>query len=284
MNIFKAIQQGFFKVWICKRMVLLLYIAIFLMALCIAYPLKKLLESTVGHSLMVQDLMKGFDYEFFNDFNNAYGVGWTPIFDQSIVVVLLFLLLYVFFSGGIYAVLTQVPKSNYRAIFWANSAQYFWKILRLSLFFLVIHSLVFALFALLFYALVNGELQNEGVISTALKIVLPCYYLVALFFFVWQDYSKYFLVTAPKKWIISTLVESFRFLRAHLMNVYFLYLINMLFWGVLVFINYRITLLIDIESYSTILLSFFVSQLFLLIRIFIKLINIGSIVSYTSLD
>ena len=127
-------------------------------------------------------------------------------------------------------------------------------------------------------------LRRKLVISTALKIVLPCYYLVALFFFVWQDYSKYFLVTAPKKWIISTLVESFRFLRAHLMNVYFLYLINMLFWGVLVFINYRITLLIDIESYSTILLSFFVSQLFLLIRIFIKLINIGSIVSYTSLD
>jgi hypothetical protein len=249
------------------------------MSLCVAYPLKKLLETTVGHSLMVQNLMKGFDYEFFNDFNNAHGLAWMPIFDQSIVIILLFLLLFVFLSGGIYAVLIKIPSGDYKAVFWGSSASYFWRIFRLSIFFALIHAVVFALFALVFYGAVNGELQNEGVISTALKIILPIYYAVALFFFTWQDYSKYYLLKRQHKWMFQAVVQAFRFVKGNLLQVYALYFFNMIFWAMLVYANYRATMLIDIDSTATILVSFLGTQLFVVLRLFLKTLNIASIVS-----
>lgn len=284
MNIIIALKQGCIKLWACKRVVLILYIAIFLMSLCVAYPLKKLLETTVGHSLMVQNLMKGFDYEFFNDFSNAYGFSWTPIFDQSVVIILLFLLLYVFLSGGIYAVLIKIPQGDYKAVFWGASASYFWRILRLSIFFALLHSAVFAVFALVFYGAVNAELQNEGVISTALKIILPIYYAVALFFFVWQDYAKYYLLKKQTKWILQAVVSAFKFIKANLIHVYALYFVNMIFWAMLVYINYRMTMLLDIDSTAIILVSFFISQLFVVLRLFLKTLNIASIVSMADWD
>ena len=120
MSIYKAIKKGFEQTWQYKRMVLLLYLFTFFLSAFVAYPLKKLLENTVGHSLMVKDLVKGFDYEFLNDFNNTYGIGLSPIFDQSIAILILFLLLMVYFSGGIIAIFIQNPLKVDKNIFWVD--------------------------------------------------------------------------------------------------------------------------------------------------------------------
>lgn len=283
MNLLQALQQGIKRTWQYKPMIFFLYLLTFLLAAFVAYPLKSLLESTVGHSMMITDLVKGFDYTFLNDFKNAHGDGFLPIIDQSIVILILYLLLFIFVTGGIFATFIQQPQTYNRSIFWGQSAEFFWRCLRLTFYFLLIHSFVFALFAFVFYTSSNGlspfTLENEGTIAFNFKIIAPIYILVAAFFFMWQDYAKIFLVDQDKTWIFQSLWPALKFIIKHLKQTYGLYLLNLGIWFVMVFINYWISTQIEFNSENAIWLSFAISQIFVLCRLSLKLINIGSAVA-----
>lgn len=281
-DILKAIKKGFQLTWQYKSMILLLYLFTFLLAALVAYPFKTLLENTVGHSMMVDDLIKGFNYTFLNDFKNAYGASLLPILNQSIIVVLLFLLLFIFWTGGIISTYIQAPPTYDRSIFWGQSANYFWRIFRLTFYFFLIHLVVLAVFLFIFYKSSNGlspfRLENESTISFNFKIIFPCYILVAAFFFMWQDYCKVELIQQQHRWVFQSLSGSFKFIRQHFFKSYFLYLLNLSFWVFLVWINYWITTSFEIDSSNTIWLSFLISQLFVLGRLGLKLLNLGSVV------
>ena len=281
MTILTAIKKGFGQTWQYKRMVLLLYLMTFLLAAFVAYPLKNLLESTVGHSMMISDLVKGFDYTFLNDFNNAYGAGFLPIMDQSLAVLGLFLLLLIFFTGGIVATFLKAPVGYDKSIFWGQGAHFFWRILRLTGYFFVVHLLIFVIFGCIFYQSVHGlspfELENEGTISFAFKIIAPTYICVAAFFFMWHDYTKVILVESDKTWVFQSLWKALKFIRQNFRHVYGLYLLNLLLWGLIIFINIWISTKIIINSSSTIFISFSISQLFVIIRLYLKLVNLSSV-------
>lgn len=281
MILLKALQQGIKQTWQYKPMVLFLYLLTFLLAIFVAYPLKTLLESTVGHSMMIADLVKGFDYTFLNDFKNAHGEGFLPIFDQSITVLVLYLLLFIFVTGGIIATFIQQPPKYSRSIFWGQSAEFFWRTLRLTFYFILIHSFIFVIFAFIFYTSSNGlspfTLENEGTIAFNFKFVAPSYIFVAAFFFMWQDYTKVFLVDQDKPWIFQSLWPALKFIFKNFRKTYGLYLLNLAFWFVIVFINYSISTGIEFKSSAAILPSFLISQIFVLFRLSLKLINISSI-------
>ena len=278
---FKALRQGIQDTWKYKPMVFFLYLLTFLLAIFVAYPLKNLLESTVGHSMMISDLVKGFDYTFLNDFKNAHGDGFLPIIDQSITVLILYLLLFIFVTGGIIATFIQQPAKYNRSIFWGQSAEFFWRILRLTFYFIIIHSVVFLIFAFIFYTSSNGlspfTLENESTIAFNFKFIAPAYVLVAAFFFMWQDYSKVLLVAEDKTWIFQTLWSALKFIFTNFRKTYGLYLLNLALWFLIITINYFISTTIDFKSSSAILPSFLISQVFVLLRLSLKLINISSV-------
>ena len=281
MSIIKAIRKGFEQTWQYKRIVLLLYFLTLLLSGFVAFPFKKLLESTVGHSLMVKDLIKGFDYEFINDFNNAYGTALSPVFNQSIAVLVMFMLLMVFLSGGIIAVFIQSPQKAEKHIFWGQAAHYFWRILRLTLFFLLIQLIIFAIFSFIFYKSVGGfslfELKNDGTISFALKVIAPIYLFVGALFFMLQDYCKIILVKSDKPWVFQSVFPALKFIIQHFSKVFGLYFLNVILWSIVIFINYLISSFITFNSLSAIMLSFLISQLFVIARFSLKLINLSSI-------
>ena len=104
-----------------------------------------------------------------------------------------------------------------------------------------------------------------------------------------QEISKANFLETPllkkqTKWILQAVVSAFKFIKANLIHVYALYFVNMIFWAMLVYINYRMTMLLDIDSTAIILVSFFISQLFVVLRLFLKTLNIASIVSMADWD
>lgn len=278
----KALKQGFRQAWQYKSIVILLYIMTFVLAAVAAYPLKSLLESTVGHSLMIGDLVKGFDYTFLNDFKNAYGAGFIPIWNQSIVILALYILCFVFLTGGIIATFHQQPPRYSQSIFWGESAHFFYRFLRLSLYFLVVHGLVLGIISFIFYESVHGlspfELENEATISFNFKIAFPIYILVAAFFFMWHDYTKFFLVAQNKRWIFQVLWKALGYVVKNFRQAYSLYLFNLVLWSLVIYISYKASALIDFDSGTDILVSFLLTQLFILTRYYLKLVNLSSIV------
>ncbi|MGH1339427.1 MAG: hypothetical protein ACRBFS_25125 [Aureispira sp.] len=280
MSCLSALGQGFTQAWRYKRAIFVCYLLVAAWAFLLAYPLHYLLETTVGHSLLVEEMIKGFDYTLLNDFKNAYGTGFTPILEQSVLVVGLSMLSLIFATGGILALVTEQPKQYAPAFFWGKSVVFFWRLVRLSFYFLLIHSLVLGLFLFLFYTTSNGlspfSLENEATIAFNFKWIAPLYILVAAFFFLWQDYTKLFLVAGDKKWIFQALWPAFFFIIKD-WKAYVLYLLNGVLWLLLILGNYYLYKAVTVNNFTTILLSLCISQLFILSRFTLKVTMLGSL-------
>ena len=274
MNIFKTFKKGLSQFWQYRQMWLLLYLLTLVMAVFIAMPIKTYLESKAGHSLIVGDLIKGFDYTFLNDFMTNYGDGFSAIQQQSVLVIGLFLLLMVFFVGGILSIYKEKPTKWDKAIFWSNSAHYFWKMLRLTIYFFFIHSLVLGLFFFIYYLLINGfSLEDDTIIFTAWKWVLPFYMLVSAFFFMWHDYTKAIIVRSNERWLFKSIISAFQFSIKNFKSAYFLYLITLGLLLIFYSLNYIYSMSFEIDSTTQIYIGFIISQLFILARLAVKLIN-----------
>ncbi|MFK7797528.1 MAG: hypothetical protein AB8E82_08750 [Aureispira sp.] len=280
MSWFSALKQGFIQAWQYKRAALVCYLFVLSWSLLVAYPLHHLFTSTVGHSLLVKDMLKGFDYTLLNDFKNAYGAGFDPIFEQSILVLGLALLSLVFVTGGMLALVIQQPKQYVPSFFWGRSVDFFWRLLRLTFYFALIHGFILGLFLFLFYTASNGlspfSLENEGIIAYNFKWITPLYLFVGAFFFMWQDCTKLFLVEKDNHWIFKALWPSLVFVLKN-WGAYILYLLNGGLWLLLILGNYYLYKAVHVNSLTTILISLGISQLFVFLRLTLKIVLLGSL-------
>lgn len=278
--IIKSLKYGFSQLWQYKKIWFILYSLTLLLAMFVAYPLHGYLEEKVGNSLMINDIIEGFNYTFYADFMNHYGDGISPILNQSFYIIILYLLLFIFLTGGIVKIFIHRPHFYSPAIFWSNCAAYFGKIFRLSICFFILHGMVLTAFLVIFSMITNGgsptNLESEGIIFMAIKYMTPIYVLFASFFFMWQDYSKISLVKNEYKWIFQAMKDALGFIKNNFRKAFGLYLLNMLLLGLVFIINYFITSVFEIQSDSTIFLSFVLSQLFIITRLGLKLINLSS--------
>ena len=280
MSIFQALYLGFKQVLKYRRLWLLLYLSTLGLALFVALPLKSYLEASLGHSLIVEDMVKGFDYTIMTDFLNNYGSGVSAIMQQSILVIILFLLLTIFMVGGILKTFFEQPAKYDRGIFWTNSAAYFIRMLMMTLVFLVIHALVLVFFLVIYFMVAKGfspaNLEDDTVIFTTWKWLLPLYILVSAFFFMWHDYAKIILIKNNHKSIFRSISQSFRFIRVHFRKTYSLYLLNIACLGLVFLISYFVTDNQSTHNSTTVYIGFFLTQLFIIIRLGLRLLNWSS--------
>ncbi|MGK0389418.1 MAG: hypothetical protein ACI94Y_002158 [Maribacter sp.] len=278
--ILKSLKFGFSQLWQYKKIWFILYALTLLLAMFVAYPLHQYLDKKVGNSLIINDIVEGFNYTFYADFMNHYGDGISPILNQSFYLIILYLILFIFLTGGIVKTFIHRPHFYSPPIFWSNCATYFGKIFRLSIYFFIIHGIILTAFLVIFSLITSGlsptNLENEGIIFIAIKYMTPIYILFASFFFLWQDYTKICLVKNEYKWIFQAMKDTLVFIKNNFRKAFGLYLLNMLLLGLVFTINYFITSTFEINSSNTILLSFFLSQLFIITRLGLKLINLSS--------
>ena len=280
----RSIQQGLQYTWRYQRVVVLMYLLTLVLATVVAYPLQQLLTSTVGHSLLVNDLIQGFNYTFLNDFKNAYRGSFTPIVNQSILVLALSYLLFSFFTGGYVALFTEQPDRYEAKLFWTNCALFFGRIFRLSLFFLLLQGGLLFGFLSIFYQMTSGfslfELECEQIIIENFYLLSPIYFIISSILFLWQDLSKIILVQEQKKWTLTAIGSGFRFTLRYFLRSYLLYLLLFCFWLLLVISNYFLSTSVTIIDATTIGYSFLLSQLFVFLRLYLKLWTTSSLVEW----
>ncbi len=275
--IIDSFKYGICQLWQYKKMWGILYISLFVLSVFVAYPLKSYLEKTIGSSLMVEDIMKGFNYTLYTDFTNHYGDGVSVIFQHSVIIVALFMGLFIFFMGGIIGTFFHAPEKYNSQTFWGNSAHHFWRMLRMTIYFLIIHGLVLMVFYFTYLTMCNGfDLENEGIIFSGIKILSPIYIIVLTFFFMWQDYAKIILIQKDKRWVFNSMIYSLKFVISKFKFTWGLYTLNMFILGLVFILYYFIINSFEITSFLTILISFILSQTFVITRLGMKLINLSS--------
>lgn len=273
MNFITAYISGLKTIFSKGKLWLLLYALNFLFAIFLAYPLSGFLGTKLGHTLAADKLLEAFDFSIANDFVNEYGDAFGVIMNQSLLGMGLYLLLSVFLVGGILNVLKIKEKSYSLATFWSGGGKYFWRMLRLTIYFLFIQIVILGAFFMLFSILTAGGLErfhNEGDIIQRGLMVLPFYLLVATIFFMIHDYAKIHVVATDKNLLFQPILQAFGWVFKNFSQTFLLYLLNLLTFGLLFFIYWKL------DGGTVILAVFLIGQFFVLARIGTKLLNLAS--------
>ncbi len=252
-----------------------LYLLTLITAALLAWPLGDWLDSNVGDSLMVAEMESGFNYTVFNDFMNMAGNSGISIL-SSIATwgILLAVLVYCFLSAGIVGTFKIYPMPFKGKEFWHNCAHYFWRFFRAAVFFSLMQIVLLVAFFYLYSWLTNGispiHLTDDAKITQWLYVLTPFYLIISGFLLCWQDYTKALIVRWDERWVISAMMQAFRIMRKKFRAVMGTFLSYALLFALTMIIFYWVHGLFDIHTNFSIFLSFFLTQILLILRFFIR--------------
>lgn len=259
------------------RMWLGLYLITLLFALLAALPLRGFLSKTVGQSLAFSRSFEGFDYTFLRDFLREYGQGFGAIMNQAVGYTILYLLFSVLLMGAILSVIGQRERAFRWVDFWQGGLRFFWRMLRLAVYFLLLHGLVLAFFGFLFYRATKGfapfELESEAPILRAIRLFLPLYLLLAILVFMLHDYAKIHAVQVGRRWLFRPTLRAIRLVFRHFGKIALLYLLNVATFALLMVFYWWLSESLNSGAYFG---MFLLGQGLAAGRVGLKLVNLGS--------
>lgn len=256
----------------------LLYLLNFVFALLSAVPFSGFLSKSIGHSLANTKMLDGFDYTFISDLLREYGSGFSVVMNLSMGIIILFFIFSIFWMGGILSILKNEENDYSFRKFWQGSAFYFWKLTRLTFYFIFFQIVILGFFAFLFLrqGISPFGVESEVSIIKSIMILLPIYLFFASIFFMIQDYAKIHIVHDDTKFIFQSIKNAFRFVLKNFRKCFGLYLLNLLTFLVFFGIYWILSNSFKSNSTPTIFLLFLIGQAFIFSRIAVKLLNLGS--------
>ena len=258
---------------------LLLYLLNFCFALIGVIPLSGFLNQTLAHSLENTQLLNGFDYTFFQDFLSAYGVGLSAILDQSMLLIVLFFIFSIFLVGGMLHILKSQESFTYGR-FLQGCTHYFWRLFRLTLYFLILHFALIGFCLFLLNFLTNGlspfELDSDVQVVNALKITAPLYILLATILFMIQDYAKIHLIHEDITMLTKPFWQSFRIVFRNFGSFFLLYLLNFATFLLFLGLYWLIGESVEVRTGSMVFIFFLIAQTYVFARIGVRVVNLAS--------
>lgn len=277
---YQALKYGFRITTLNLKLWGLLYVINLLFAGLVVVPLLYYLGDKLAFSKATDRLIGGFDFTLFNDFLNQYPEFLRLMSTQTAMIGLLFLSLYIFLNGGILARLKNYETDIHRiGSFWTNCGKYFWRLFRLTFYFLFIHLGVALMFFFIFNLSVKGGLDrftSEAAIFSRAKICLAGYIFTALFFLMVQDYAKAMIVTRDRRWIFREFWGAFKIATKYIFKTYSLYLLLTICFLIISFLYSLADGWIHQTGIPSLIL-FLMGQLYVLFQIGFKLVNLGSV-------
>ena len=275
--VLQAYYKGFLTLLRSKRIWFFQLFVNLALAYLLSFPLKKLLSRTIGNSLDLERSIGKFDYTVLNDFLQNYGVGIDSLKDQSLIALAFYFILLVFFNAGIAHVVQRYPGAYRFREFLTGGSAYFWKFLRLSIYFLILYFfLIFVGFKIVTIEGVSPfNMESEvGLISRA-KIVISI--LVLLFFLLasLHDIIKITITKSKGNYITSSIAGGFSIFRKHFFKFLCLAALHVLLAVIFWFLYLGFKKLCN-GGACPIFIIFLVGQLYILSRIAMRIWKLSS--------
>ena len=277
MRVFSAQKEGWRLITSHVKLWLFLYICNLVFALIAAIPLRGWINHVAGHSTALAKSIAPVDFTFITDLIRNYG-GFAILWNVICMIALIYVLFSVFLSGGILDTLLHPQKTDRTMDFLSNGMRYFWRMLKVALFFLVIQLAILAIVIGIVIILgVNPkEMNNDLRFLLYLKIIVPVYVLIAMIIAMTHDYVKIHIVQDGQPGIWSAFKAGAGFVSRHFVQALALYLINMFILAVLIVGYYLIKKAIPGGTMAGLMLTFVFGQMFLFGRIGVKLLTLSS--------
>lgn len=283
MIIFKAYAAGLKATVKSKMMSTLIYAVILLLALIIALPFRSVLSEQAGNSMSLHSLLKHFNYTIYSDFMNSAAKIINPFLLAALWMGTFYFLFTIFFTGGILNILSDENQKFSVVNFLSGCGKYFFRFLRLGIYLLIIQFLTALIIFLPLSKILSNNYettQNEASLFYIFLAGAIVFIVLFILILVIGDYAKIILFKNDSKKVIRTIGKSFQFVFRHLFGTYTLYFL-ILAVSILLFVIY---LLLDnaigMISGFTIFVMFLIQQIFIWLRVLIKVWFLGSELSF----
>lgn len=257
----------------------LLFVVNLFLAVILSIPLNSYLNTTVGDTLAFDSSKFHFDFILIGDFLNNYGLGLQPIIQQSLVFLVLYYLIQVFFSGGI---LDTIHAENSESkSFWRSCLKWFFDMFRVSLYALLAQAALIALFVLFFVSLLGGvspfDIEDEGNMIIIFWIVFPIYLLFAALILCIRDYVKIKHIKGNRKWLNRTIIQTSAWVFRHVYLIIPLFALHVLLFYITNYVYQWIKFGLTGDSAWMLFGLFLVVQGFVFLRLGIRIVHLISV-------
>ncbi|MCX6142184.1 MAG: hypothetical protein NTZ35_03095 [Ignavibacteriales bacterium] len=273
MNILQAFSAGFRRAMSEWKMILLLYVANFLVALPLVMAFRSSLASGFGQSMDSSNLMQGLDFSVMLDFLNQHRDGIRAIMQQIYWVLLVYMLINTLLAGGVLTVVRNKKEKFSASAFFGGCGVYFLRFLRLFLIFGVLLVVVLSIAIGVLGGIGNSIADNASSELTEywVRIVtLAVLSLLAMLIIMVADYAKIIVVAHDEHSMLKTAWRSAKLVSRYFFRTFGLQLL-MVFVPIVLFVVYLwLDLSIGMTSGITILVMFILQQLFIVSKAWTK--------------
>lgn len=281
-KVLAALKGGWRHVILHRKMVLILYLSNLVIAVIATMAFRGWLKNAAEHSLALTKSMEQFDFTFVMDLIRNYG-GLSVLCHQAMIITLAYLIYSAFLAGGMLSMFIHHERFSVKE-FMAGGALYFWRTLRLALYFLLLQIGLLAILLFVFMAIgINPkEMESDVQFLRYFRIILPIYLFAAMVIAIIHDYVKIHVVTQNANPMMKAFGAGTWFVFGHFGSVLLLYVINLFLLVALFLVYFQAKLLISTSV--GILSGFLLSQLFLVGRIGVKLLILSSASTLVQLE
>ena len=270
-SIFSAFKNGLLNAWNERKMLFWLYGFNFIFAYLLTLPISMMLSNALDRTTAAEKVLQAFDFAIFSSIINEYGIGLT--FSRLLITIgLFYLVLNIFFAGGVLEVFVEGKKFQF-AGFFSGCVAYFNRFLRLfliSLLFLVAVFIVNLLLSKLSGLLTeNATTEHAGILLFVMRMAIVVFLLA--FTNMIFDYAKIVTIVNDYYGMIKTVELTLMFVMMSLFKTIGLYALYFVTAFIIVLIYLLITSLIHITDGFTVLLFFILSQAYMVAKIWIRI-------------
>ncbi|MFC2125693.1 hypothetical protein ACFLU5_12865 [Bacteroidota bacterium] len=280
MKIYNSIRSGLKFTVQKKGILLLIYTSILVLGIAFSLPIFSSVKNTAGNRLEIQNLLTSFDYTAYQDFMIEFGHIFKPVRSQVKWMVLVFLLLNIFFTGGI----LQLCQSNWPATstfgkFMTGGQRHFGKIaLTVFLFFLIQGIVALIIWVPAIISLSGGLESKSSEIPYVNTIIFAAILHIILFSFVSMisDYVKVGIVREENSRYFKVFGQQFVAAIKNIGNTYGLFMIHVLLLVILFTFYFILEDLINNDTAASIFLLFIIQQIVIIKRIGLRIFGLSS--------
>ena len=270
MKIIKAYKSGFKTTLSNLRLITVGYLFLLLPGLLIALSYHSAFKSAMNSFISPGKLLAGFDYTTFAEMMKYEGDKINGAASQASILVLFYLFVSLFISGGIiFSLNSKETKGNLLSLVTGGS-RFFWRFLKLNFYSMIIHLILAAIIYTPFAILMKLSAEQATTEKSTFFLFLPFgifHLIVMIYLFTINSYAKFALVHNNSRKVIRSLWTALKFVTLKFFGAYTLALLLLatlllLLWGYV-----KIGGSLKMTSGLMILVVFIVQQIYVWVRV-----------------
>ncbi|MFA6977879.1 MAG: hypothetical protein WC209_01045 [Ignavibacteriaceae bacterium] len=272
LSIKEILINGSRLVFAQRKFVLLFWITNIVFAFALSLPLFSVLQQGLAHSLINNNLSMGFDYLWYVQFRHIYqnSLDAIPILLYAFAGV--YVLLQLFYLGGLFAVYTN-SKKNHMVDFFYGSVKYFIRFLKIAVFVGALYFVAISINVLIDYGIKEIFLEKENAaVEFAVQIFRYLFFLLLISLInIISDYTKVAITVVDSTKLFRSLYKSFQFIKKNFVKVMTVYFIMLVFVAIGATIYNLVDSLLPKKPVYFLLLTFLIQQLLIIFRVLIRM-------------